>query len=131
MLRTNRIPMGPTVREVGGEGELVSVFYLLWLLVSTLVLLIPALLLLLMLWGLYSLAPCLVAACMIIHHGIGPRYVAASPDASPLMKMLAVLLLIASLLLILLPLLGVLRLCLPHHHKLIWCAPAWLPPIVF
>ena len=105
--------MGPTVREVGGEGALVSVFYLLWLLVSTLMLLIPALLLLLMLWALYSLAPCSVAACMIIHHGIGARYVDASPSAFPLLKTLAVLLLITSLLLILLPLLGVLRLCLP------------------
>ena len=105
--------MEPTVQEVGGEGALVSVLYLLWLLVFTLMLLIPALMLLLLLWVLHSLAPCLVATCMIIHHGIGARYVDASPAASPLLKTLTVLLLITSLLLILLPLLGGLRLCLP------------------
>ena len=86
--------------------------YLLRLLVSSLLLLIPALLLLLMLWVLHALAPCLVAACLIINHCIG-AHVSSSPAASPLLKTMTVCLLITSLLLISLPLLGVLRLCLP------------------
>ena len=118
--------MGLTVREVGGEGALVSVLYLLRLLVSTLLLLIPALLLSLLLWALQSMTPFLVAACTIIHHGIGARYVAVSPAASPLLETSVFLLLITFLLLILLPLLGVLRMCLP----LLWlCCLLCLPLI--
>ena len=69
--------------------------------------------LLLPLWALHELAPCLVAACLIMHHCFGPRYVALYPAASPLLKTLLVWLLISSLMLVLFPLPGVLRLCLP------------------
>ena len=61
----------------------------------------------LLLWALHALAPCLVAACLIIHHCIGARYVALSPAASPLLKTSAVWMLITSLLFILLPLLRI------------------------
>ena len=98
---------------VGRERTLVSVLHLLRLLVSSLLLLIPdLLLLLLLLWALHALSPCLVAACVIIIHCIG-AHVASSPAASLLLKTPTVWLLITSLLLILLPLLGVLLLCLP------------------
>ena len=96
---------------------MVPVLHLWWLLIS-------ALLLLMLLWVLHALAPYLVAAWLILHHCVGARYVAASPDASPLLKMSVVWLLISSLLLLLLPLLGVLRLCLP---LLCWCRLGCLP----
>ena len=86
------------------------------MLVSSLLLLIPALLLLLLFWALHSLAPCLVAARLVLNHCI-ESHVASSSATSPLLKMTSVLLLITSLLLTLLPSMGVL---------LMWLTLLWL-----
>ena len=120
MLHTDRIPMGLTVWEVSGERALVPVLHLLRLLISTL-------LLLLMLWAFHVLAPCLVSTCLIMHHCIGPRYVASSPTAPPFLKTSVVWLLISSLLLVLLPFLEVLWLCLSF---LCLCRLLFLPFIL-
>ena len=88
--------------------------------------LISALLLLMLFLALHALAPCLVAACLIMYHCIRARYVASSPAASPLLKMLVFGLLISSLLLVLLPLMGILRLCLTF---LCWYCLVCLPLI--
>ena len=68
--------------------------------------------LLLLLWALYALSPCLVTAWMILYRCVGSCYVAASPATSPFLKTSVVGLLELSLLLVLCPLLGVGIMCL-------------------
>ena len=111
VLGTDRIPMGPTVREVGGERVLVPVLHPLWLLLISALRI--SMLLLLLLRVLHVLSPCLVAAWLILYHFVGSCYIAAAPATSPLLETSVVGLLKCSMLLVLCPLLGIGLLCLP------------------
>ena len=70
-----------------------TVLYLWRMLVSFLLLLIPALLLLLLLWALHFLAPCMVSARLVLNHYIGAHAASASA-VYPFLKTTSVLLLI-------------------------------------
>ena len=118
--------MCPTIGLVGRERTLANVFYLWMMLVSSLLVLIPALLLLLLLWALHLLAPCLESAGLVFNHRIG-AHVASSSAAAPFLKTTSVLLMITSLLLVLLPLLGVLLLRLP----LLWLCRFLCLPLIW
>ena len=72
-----------------------------------------SLMLLLLLLVLHALAPVLVTAWLILYHCVVSCYVATDPATSPLPKTAVVGLLEGSLLLVMCPLLGVGRLCLP------------------
>ena len=110
ILCTNPIPMCSTIGVVGVERTLANVLYLWMILVPFLLVLIPSLLLLLLLWALHLLAPCLESACLILNNWI-EAHVSSYSAAPPLLKTTYIFLMITSLLLVLLPTIGRLSLC--------------------